>query len=82
MGNQGPPDGRLVLEAATIAKLGEVVIANLEKYQSDPIVWSKYRWVAGYHNSFVEECVRLGHCSDELSVDRKYATTSIRRLPH
>lgn len=31
-----------------------VVEANLAKYAEDPLIFSKYAWVAGYHNAFCQ----------------------------
>lgn len=31
-----------------------VVEANLTKYAEDPLIFSKYAWVAGYHNAFCQ----------------------------
>lgn len=32
----------------------EVVEAKLARFKSEPSIWSKYAWVAGYHNYFCE----------------------------
>ena len=78
----GPPDGRDVIDTETLAKHRDVVVNNLQQHRGNPLVWSKYKWVATYHNFFVEDCVRWGGCSDDLSIDSKYLTISPTRLQY
>jgi len=38
---------------------------TLRRYRARPPIWSKYAWVAGYHNFFC----RLQHCPDRHLID-------------
>ena len=44
----------------------------LRRYRTRPPIWSKYAWVAGYHNFFC----RQQHCPEQLFIDlSKYQMT-------
>lgn len=47
----------------------EVVEENLHKHRGDPVVWSKYAWVAGYHNFFCDLHPRYFTDEHKINVD-------------
>lgn len=52
------------------------VETNLEKYLGNPPLWSKYSWVATYHNFF---CEQYSYFNDEHRIDSgKYQMTPAR----
>lgn len=78
----GPPDGRDVVDIETLTKHRDVVVQNLDEHQGNPLVWAKYRWVATYHNIFVQECVQWGGCSNDLAIDSHHLSIGPKRLQH
>lgn len=44
-----------------------VVEAKLAQHKGNPTIWSKYAWVASYHNYFCD--LHSGHFSDEYKID-------------
>jgi len=46
------PDG----SRETLASHRDLVVQRLAEYREQPHIYSKYRWVAVYHNFFCEEC--------------------------
>jgi len=38
-----------------LQKHKEVIETNLERYKNRPSIWSKYAWVANYHNFFCDQ---------------------------
>ena len=43
------------LDIKRVASAG-LVEAKLHEYAAEPAVWSKYHWVARYHNFFCKDC--------------------------
>lgn len=50
-----------------LAKHKDAVEAKLAQYKGNPAIWSKYAWVASYHNYFCD--FHSHHFSDEHKVD-------------
>ncbi len=54
---------------------------RLAQYKSQPTVWSKYMWVANYHNFFCDQCGRYpidGHIDDYKINLNDYQMTPVR----
>lgn len=65
----GPYTDELLKHKASVEK-------NLKKYLGNPRLWSKYSWVATYHNFF---CEQYSYFNDEHRIDRgKYQMTPAR----
>jgi hypothetical protein len=47
-------DYPLVVDQSTFAEHRRQIEKNLKKYESQPLIWSKYQWVANYHNFFLK----------------------------
>lgn len=76
----GPPDGSDTIDVETLSKHRDIVVQNLTKHIENPILWAKYKWVATYHNIFVEECIRFYGASEELAIDSKFLAVRPQRL--
>lgn len=44
----------------------DIVIQQLELFRAQPVIWSKYEWVARYHNDFCERYADL--CGDSYDI--------------
>lgn len=49
-------DGRKPEGVDLLTKHKRLVELKLQEYAADPSVWSKYHWVARYHNFFCKDC--------------------------
>lgn len=76
----GPPDGRDTVDLDTLANHRDIVVRNLNEHSGNPVVWAKYRWVAIYHNAFVDECVSTYGIAEDLAIDSNKLVVCPRRL--
>jgi hypothetical protein len=63
-------------DLATLGRHRDVVIERLERFRSSPRIWSKYAWVARYHNYFCYEI----EADEEYSIDPDNLALKASRL--
>jgi hypothetical protein len=71
-------EGTIYTEALTKHK--EHIEFNLKKFSGVPRIWSKYLWVANYHNYFCQLVKGYVGYSPSLLVDEKLAVQHPKRL--
>ncbi len=68
------------VDAGILDRHKEKIETNLKRHESNPKIWSKYLWVANYHNYFCHLVEELDGFNEALFVDEKLAVQKPKRL--
>ncbi|TWB45846.1 hypothetical protein [Nitrospirillum pindoramense] len=64
------PSAKSTFDIASIKKHRKIVIKNLKSSKGNPKIWSKYEWVARYHNTFCQRYPAINRSDFFINIEK------------